>query len=93
MLGANLQNHSERWPANRDLCIKVAHYFIFTNKETSVGKKYDEILICQMIDFLMDNIYIRMSNHLFQQGIGILMGKNCAPFLASFFCTHMKLNF
>ena len=29
-----------------------------TNEETSAGKKYDETLICQMIDFLTENIYI-----------------------------------
>ena len=33
---------------------------LFTNEETSAGKKYDEILICQMIDFLIDNIYINL---------------------------------
>ena len=27
----------------------------FTNEETSAGKKYDETLICQMIDFLIHN--------------------------------------
>ena len=31
----------------------------FTNEETSAGKKYDETLICQMIDFLTDNITLR----------------------------------
>ena len=36
----------------------------FTNEETA-GKKYDETLICQMIDFLIDNIYIKIGNHLF----------------------------
>ena len=57
----------------------------FTNKETSAGKKYDETLICQMIDFLVDNIYINIGNHLFRQCIGICMGTNCAPLLAKLF--------
>ena len=48
-----------------------------TNKETSVGKKYDEILICQMIHFLLDNIYIKIENHLFSQCI-VIMGL-CPP--------------
>ena len=30
-----------------------------TKEETSTGKKYDETLICQMIDFLLDNGNIR----------------------------------
>ena len=57
----------------------------FTNEETSAGKKYDETLICQMIDFLRDNIYIKISNHLFRKCIGIPMGTNCAPLLANLF--------
>ena len=32
----------------------------FTNEETSGDKKYDETRICQMIDFLIDNIYIKI---------------------------------
>ena len=47
--------------------------------------KYDETLICQMIDFLMDNIYIKIGNHLFQQCFGIPMGTNCALLLANLF--------
>ena len=31
----------------------------FTNEETA-GKKYDETLICQMIGFLIDNIYSKI---------------------------------
>ena len=57
----------------------------FTNEETSAGKQYDETLICQMIDFLIDNIYIKIGNHLFQQRIDILMDTNCAPLLANLF--------
>ena len=57
----------------------------FTNKETSAGKKYDETLIYQMIDFLFDNIYIKIDNHLFWQCIGIRIGTNCAPLLANLF--------
>ena len=49
----------------------------FTNEETSAGKGYDETLICQMIDFLIDNIYIKIGNHLFRHSIGIPIGTNC----------------
>ena len=57
----------------------------FTNEETSVGKKYDETLICQMTDFLVDNIYSKIGNHLFRQCIGIPVGTNCVPLLANLF--------
>ena len=56
-----------------------------TNEETSAGKKYDETLICQLIDFLIDNIYIKIGSHLFRQCIGIPMGINCVPLLVNLF--------
>ena len=56
---------------------------LFLNLETSVGKRYDETLICQMIDLLIDNIYIKMGNHSFWQCIGISMGTNSILSLAN----------
>ena len=38
-----------------------------------------------MIEFLVDNIYVRFGGQLFQQMIGIPMGPNCAPSLADLF--------
>ena len=35
-----------------------------------------------MIEFLVDNIYVRFGGQLFRQTIGIPMGTNCAPLLA-----------
>ena len=38
-----------------------------------------------MIEFLVDNIYVRFGEQLFQQMVGIPMGTNCAPLLADLF--------
>ena len=38
-----------------------------------------------MIEFLVDNIYVRFSGQLFRQMVGIPMGTNCAPLLADLF--------
>ena len=38
--------------------------------------------ICKMIEFLVDNIYVRFGGQLFQQMVGIPMGTNCASLLA-----------
>ena len=63
-------------------------------KQTSICKKYDrETLICQMIGFLTDNIYIKIGNHLFWQCIGIPMGTNCAPLLANLFLYSYEVEF
>ena len=56
----------------------------FTNEETSAGKKYDDTLICQMIDFLINNIYIKIGNHLFRQCIGIPHGYKLCHTLGKF---------
>ena len=38
-----------------------------------------------MIEFLVDNIYVRFDGQLFRQMVGIPMGTNCAPLLADLF--------
>ena len=38
-----------------------------------------------MIEFLVDNIYVRFSGQRFQQMVGIPVGTNCAPLLADLF--------
>ena len=65
----------------------------FTNEETSAGKKYDETLICQMIDFLTDNIYIKIGDHLFRQCFDIPMGTNYAPLLDNLFLYSYEVEF
>ena len=42
-----------------------------------------------MIEFLVDNIYVRFGGQLFRQMVGIPMGTNCAPLLADLFlCSY-----
>ena len=38
-----------------------------------------------MIEFLVDNIYVRFGGQLFRQMVGIPVGTNCAPLLADLF--------
>ena len=47
--------------------------------------KYTANHICKMIEFLVDNIYVRYGGQLFRQMVGIPMGTNCAPLLADLF--------
>ena len=46
-----------------------------------------------MIDFLIDNICIKIGNHLFQQFIGIPTGTSCAPLLANLFLYSYEIWF
>ena len=41
--------------------------------------------VCGMIEFLIDNIFVRFGGRLFRPVIGIPMGTNCAPLLADLF--------
>ena len=41
--------------------------------------------ICNMIDFLVDNIIVKFGECLFRQVLGIPFGRNCAPLLAYLF--------
>ena len=46
-----------------------------------------------MLEFLIDNIYIRVGKEIFRQQVGILMGTDCAPFSANLFCSTCILNY
>ena len=57
----------------------------FTSDPLNGDKKYTANDIYKRIEFLVDNIYVR----LFRQMVGILMGTNCAPLLADLFlCSY-----
>ena len=55
--------------------------------------KYTANDICTMVEFLVDNIYVRFGGQLFQQMVGISMGTNCAPLLADLFLCSYKNEF
>ena len=57
----------------------------FTSDPLNDDNKYTTNNICKMIEFLVDTIYVRFGEQLFQQMVGIPMGTNCAPLLADLF--------
>ena len=46
-----------------------------------------------MLEFLIDNIYIRVGKEIFRQQVGIPMGTDCAPFLADLFLFYFEYNY
>ena len=58
--------------------------------DKNVEPKRYKLWSCQKIGdafhFLLDNIFIRFGSKLYRQIVGILMGTNCAPLNADFFC-------
>ena len=57
----------------------------FTSDPLNGDNKYTANDICKMIEFLVDNIYVRFGGQIFRQMVGIPMGTNCAPLLADLF--------
>ena len=41
--------------------------------------------VCDVLSYLLDNIYIRFGNKLYRQIVVIPMGTNCAPLVADLF--------
>ena len=46
-----------------------------------------------MLEFLIDNIYIRVGNRVFRQIVGIPMGTDCAPLLANMFLFYYEYKY
>ena len=62
----------------------------FTSDPLNGDNKYTANDICKMIEFLVDNIYVRFGGQLFRQMVGIPIGTNCAPLLADLFLYSYK---
>ena len=66
-------------------------YFV---KEHSDSKNnYTEDDIVNMLEFLVDNIFVVFGGKVFQQIVGIPMGTNCAPLLADIFLYSYEAEF
>ena len=73
--------------SNRYTHIKITSgkgYFIDTINPGG-DNLYTADQICRMVEFLIDNIFVKFRGCLFRQVIGIPMGTNCAPLLADLF--------
>jgi len=57
----------------------------FVKDHTNSKTKYTEDDIVNMINFLINNIFIEFGGRIFQQTVGILMGTNCTLLLADLF--------
>ena len=55
-------------------------YFVRHHSDST--KMFSETDIINMLDFLLDNIFVFFGGRVFQQIVGIPMGTNCAPLLA-----------
>ena len=49
--------------------------------------------MCNMVEFLADNIFVKFGGFLFRQVIRIPIGTNCAPFLTDLFIYSYESEF
>ena len=73
----------------------MAKFTYFNNSINGGGEKmYTADQICNMVDFLADNIFVKFGRGcIFQQVIGIPIRTNCAPFLAELFLYSYESEF
>ena len=57
----------------------------FVKTESDAKQKFSDAQICELLDFLIDNIYVKFGETTYRQVVGIPMGTNCAPLLADLF--------
>ena len=75
-------------------------YIVITNTSSYFVKyhsdakhKYTEDDIVNMLDYLIDNIFVEFGGEMYQQVVGIPMGTNCAPLLADLFLYSYEADF
>ena len=81
--------------SNRYTHIKIMSgkgYFIDTINPGG-DNLYTADQICRMVEFLIDNIFVKFGGCLLRQVIGIPMGTNCAPLLADLFLYSYESEF
>ena len=66
-------------------------YFGNDVKDGQHAFEYDEFV--ELLEFLIDNIYVYFGNSVFRQTIGIPMGTNCAPLLANLYLFYHEYKF
>ena len=65
----------------------------FVKEHLDSKNKYTEDDIINMLEFLVDNIFVVLGGQVFQQIVGIPMGRNCAPLLADIFLYSYEAEF
>ena len=77
----------------RDISYFVKNKKKQKTKHSDSTKKFSETDIINMLDFLIDNIFVFFGGRVFQQTVGIPMGTNWAPLLADLFLYSYEADF
>ena len=73
--------------------IVINHGLGYFSNNMDAKQKYTDDEIIKMINFLIDNIFVKFGEMTFRQTVGIPMGTNCAPLLADLFLYSYEAEF
>jgi len=65
----------------------------FVKHRSDFTKKFSETDIFNMLEFLIDSIFVMFGGRVFQQTVGIPMGTSCAPLIADLFLYSYDADF
>ena len=67
------------------LCQQGIYLILKKQNYSDSIKMFSETDVINMLEFLIDNIFVVCDGRVFKQTVGIPIGTNCAPFLADLF--------
>ena len=65
----------------------------YWSEEPTSGFYFSIDKLVEMLEYLIDHIYIVVGNRVFQPHIGIPMGTDCAPLLANLYLFYYEYNY
>ena len=69
-----------------------AHWSLVTSL-TAECTSIDESKLLEWMEYLINNVYIKVGNRVYRQTIGIPMGTDCAPQMANLFLFHYEYSY
>jgi hypothetical protein len=66
---------------------------LWCKKQSGSTKRFSEADIINMLECLIDNIFVMFDGRVFQQTVGIHMGAHCPPLLADLFLYSYETDF
>ena len=74
------------------ICIKRRGKW-FWSTECNHNNNITRTQLVDVVDYMIDNIFVCVGNKVFKQSIGIPMGTDCAPLLANLYLFYFEYKF
>lgn len=87
-----------RWLIGKSFYNDSKQFMYISNRDATWYKRRGTLKVSKddlltHIDYLIDNVYITVGEHIFRQTVGIPMGTDCAPFLANLYLYALEFNY